>query len=586
MSNRGKMMVEMCRELVSEEEEMSMSSSYSETFSDDDSDVNLFSDNSSADEDYEPPSSSSDSDEDDSETGLLIHQHSLEGINQEEEEKWNDINISQPDFPDYPVNDLEILVSEDNIKSIIDSYKLMINDEVYELIVKETNRYAEQKLANQNLPRKCRLQKWKPTTKEEIQNFFSIILTMGLTAVPHINLYWSKDKKFHNEFITSLMPRDRFLLLLNCFHVSNNEEQRQPNDRLFKVRPLLSLLLNNFKAVIKPGKDLVVDESMIPFRGRLVFRQYLPNKSHKYGMKLYKICTTDGYTCEIIVYTGKGTTAGSNSRSEEIVLNLFQAIEYAEGRTVYADNYYSSIPLAEKLYKLKTTYCGTLRSNRKGIDEELLKKKLKKGEVCGKEKNKIKIIKWQDKRQVLMLTTIPSHNETLVNSGKKTKSGEPLKKPGCVIDYNKAKKGVDISDQMSSYHSVLRKGIKWYRKLGFELLFGVSVVNAWIIYNKISGHRKISITNFRSNLAEALSNNANSSRSERSVNKRRSHTFIKPEGPGRKQRKMCKGCYKSLRETMTSREADKKVRRVITYCGDCEGQPGFCLPCFNEFHSS
>jgi hypothetical protein len=47
---------------------------------------------------------------------------------------------------------------------------------------------------------------------------------------------------------------------------------------------------------------LVIDESMVPFRGRLHFRQYIPNKTHKYGIKLYKLCTTDGYTCNISVY--------------------------------------------------------------------------------------------------------------------------------------------------------------------------------------------------------------------------------------------------------------------------------------------
>lgn len=44
---------------------------------------------------------------------------------------------------------------------------------------------------------------------------------------------------------------------------------------------------------------------MIPFRGRLLFRQYIPDKRHKYGIKVFKICDTTGYTYSVEIYTGK-----------------------------------------------------------------------------------------------------------------------------------------------------------------------------------------------------------------------------------------------------------------------------------------
>lgn len=86
---------------------------------------------------------------------------------------------------------------------------------------------------------------------------------------------------------------------------------------------------------------------------------------------------------------------------------------------------------------------------------------------------------------------------------------------------------------------------------------------------------------FRKQLARAL---INSEIENRKTPKRTIHTFVKPEGKGRKSRKKCTGCYKKLRETLSSREADKKTRRVISFCNDCENQPGYCLQCFNENH--
>lgn len=63
----------------------------------------------------------------------------------------------------------------------------------------------------------------------------------------------------------------------------------------------------------------------------------------------------------------------------------------------------------------------------------------------------------------------------------KKKSRKATEKPLEILEYNKEKAGIDISDQMTSYASCLRKGVKWYRKLAFHCLLGMAVVNAWIL---------------------------------------------------------------------------------------------------------
>lgn len=98
-------------------------------------------------------------------------------------------------------------------------------------------------------------------------------------------------------------------------------------------------------------------------------------------------------------------------------MNLLEPLTPKTGRILYADNFYSSIDMAEKLYKMNILYCGTLRVNRKGVPEEF-KNKMKKGEIKGKQKGNIKIIKWVDKRPVLMLSTFPEHDATLIDTGK------------------------------------------------------------------------------------------------------------------------------------------------------------------------
>ena len=49
----------------------------------------------------------------------------------------------------------------------------------------------------------------------------------------------------------------------------------------------------------------LIGEGMVPWNGLLSFRQYLPNKPDKFGMKLYILCdSTTGYLSLFDVYTG------------------------------------------------------------------------------------------------------------------------------------------------------------------------------------------------------------------------------------------------------------------------------------------
>lgn len=47
-----------------------------------------------------------------------------------------------------------------------------------------------------------------------------------------------------------------------------------------------------------------------------------------------------------------------------------------------------------------------------------------------------------------------------------TKYGLKTSKPIAVVDYNEAKSYIDVSDSKTSYASTIRKGIKWYKKVG------------------------------------------------------------------------------------------------------------------------
>ena len=199
---------------------------------------------------------------------------------------------------------------------------------------------------------------------------------MGLVRKPILELYWSKKEIYDTPFIYKNITRDRYSLLIRFLHFNDNGCNNGSN-RLYKLQPLLDKLTDRYMSTYTPGPSVVIDESLIPFRGRLLFRQYIPGKAHKYGVKIYKICAPNAYTWNLKVYTGKMERTGEYSHSESIVLQLCNPL-LEQGTTVYADNFYTSFPLAEKLLKERTYYCGTLRRNRKHIPKSIQNAKLKK----------------------------------------------------------------------------------------------------------------------------------------------------------------------------------------------------------------
>ena len=90
----------------------------------------------------------------------------------------------------------------------------------------------------------------------------------------------------------------------------------------------------------------------------------------------------------------------------------------------------------------------------------------------GKMSNGIVVAQWYDKRDVRFLTT--KHDLRTVT--KRNKRSQMVTKPEAIFDYNKAKQGVDVSDKLASYFSPLKKTIRWYHKVVFELLFNTTVL--------------------------------------------------------------------------------------------------------------
>jgi hypothetical protein len=470
---------------------------------------------------------------------------------------WNEIKSeSDAEFVgEYGLDEDVTSLTEDNTIDPIDCYRHFITDEIIDLMVRETNRYVEQYFQTHEITSRSKFRQWKATTDQEMLKFLGIIIQMGLVQMPKLSHYWSSSQLYGSEIIRNSMSRERFELLLKFWHFSNNDNKNSNQDRLFKLKPLLDLLRFRFSSVYIPGSVVTIDETMVPWQGRLSFKQYIPGKAHKYGVKIYKLAATNGYTWNYIIYTGQQDSMAGLGHAQTVVMHLLDDLEGCY-RTVVADNFFTSIPLAKRLLEHDTYLIGTLGSNRAGSGSEVAQKNLRRGEVYGlQNKEGVKLIMWKDKKNVLMISTRPSDSATVVDTGNINTKNERIMKPQVVLDYNAGRIGTDLSDQLSSYYTCLRRSIKWYRKVAFELVFGTALVNSYLIYKENYAASKVTILQFRESLVRSLLlgmpfEKMKPGPRQKSIGQTKRklahHKLEEKEGAARDVRRRCVGCYEKI----------------------------------------
>ncbi|KAM9306929.1 piggyBac transposable element-derived protein 4-like [Pholidichthys leucotaenia] len=155
---------------------------------------------------------------------------------------------------------------------------------------------------------------------------------------------------------------------------SSSSSYSSSGDKLAPIRHVWDAWQRRLSLLHDPGPEVTVDERLVPFRGRCPFRQYMPNKPAKYGIKLWVTCDAwSSYAWKMQVYTGKPEKRGLTKKNlaTQVVLELTEGL--GPGRNVTCDNFVTSHELARRLLaKRDLTVLGTLRANRPEIPRELL----------------------------------------------------------------------------------------------------------------------------------------------------------------------------------------------------------------------
>ncbi|KAJ8960679.1 hypothetical protein NQ314_006036 [Rhamnusium bicolor] len=263
-----------------------------------------------------------------------------------EEEKWRIKNFA-PKRKAWLSNN-----SKDILEDINSPYEY-IPEYFYEVVADETNLYSVRN-TTKNIN----------TSKNEIKDLFAMYIIMGILKFPRLRQYWQTLTFISTIFET--MTRNRFTNLRNNLHLVNNKPDN--NNRIWKVRPIVDLFTNRSR-MLELKQNTCIDEQMIPFKGKINIKQYIKNKPSPWGIKCYLLYGASGMVYDLIAYQGK--TISLDPETSEvfgitgaITLTLANRIPADRIFNLYADIFFTSIPIIKLLTEKKIWFAGTIRENR------------------------------------------------------------------------------------------------------------------------------------------------------------------------------------------------------------------------------
>ncbi|XP_045508885.1 piggyBac transposable element-derived protein 4-like [Colias croceus] len=342
-------------------------------------------------------------------------------------------------------------------KTHLECFETFFTDEIVDMVLKYTNQKISLRMENSTSN-----PSYGETNKAELKAVFGLLFLAGLFRSGRQSLIdlWSNDGT-GIEVFRNTMTRQRFSFLINNlrFDDLSTRTARVTFDRLAPIRDVFDIFVKNCQTAYTPYEYLTIDEELVAFRGRCAFRQYIPSKPAKYGLKIYALVDAKTfYTMNLEIYCGKQPDNSPYTMSNkpfDVVDRLVRCVS-GSGRNITMDNFFMSYETAENLLKNhKLTAVGTLRSNKTCLPLQFKARREEKSSVFGFQKD-ITIVSYipKPRKCVHMMSSLHHDDEVDPESGDQ-------RKPSIITFYNSTKSGVDVVDKLARTYDVSRNCKRW-----------------------------------------------------------------------------------------------------------------------------
>ncbi|XP_049301827.1 uncharacterized protein LOC125775358 isoform X3 [Bactrocera dorsalis] len=176
--------------------------------------------------------------------------------------------------------------------TISETFKLIMSDEICDIIFRESNRKARQFFYDDNAKHPTREPRsWISITESEFDAYLGILLLSGVThsGYVHTKDFW--NTKSHPLYRAAMSVRrfweiSRFIRFDN----GNTRQQRKQTDKAAAISDVFLMLNSCLRRYYVAEANVTVVEQLYAYRGGTGFTQYIPSKPAKYVIKVWWVC--------------------------------------------------------------------------------------------------------------------------------------------------------------------------------------------------------------------------------------------------------------------------------------------------------
>ncbi|XP_056108635.1 piggyBac transposable element-derived protein 4-like [Rhinichthys klamathensis goyatoka] len=356
------------------------------------------------------------------------------------------------------------------IDDIQSCFNLFVTEPIENIVISMTNLEG----------RRVFKDKWKTVDSTDIQAYMGLLIMAGVYRSRNESTDSLWDADTGRAIFRATMSQQTSHVLSRVIRFDNREtrHQRHQNDKLAPIRELWDKWVERLPLIYNPGPAVTVDERLVAFRGRCRFKQYIPNKPAKYGIKLWTACDSKtSYAWNMQVYTGKSSSGvPEKNQGQRVVLEMTEGLQ---GHTVVCDNFYTSYNLGKELLRKKNTMVGTIRRNKTELPPALvtnMNRDLFSTKFAFTDTHALVSYCPKKRKNVLLMSTL--HKDACVSTRED-------RKPEAILYYNENKGGVDNLDKVTGTYSCKRKTLRWPMVLFFNIL-DVSAYNAFVAWMEVN----------------------------------------------------------------------------------------------------
>lgn len=354
-------------------------------------------------------------------------------------------------------------------------WKTIFNNEVLDLLVSQTNLYANREKNNRQFQ----------VTRQEMKVFVGIILFSGYHSVPHERHYWSTQEDLAVHFVSNVISQNRFLDIKEYLHLADNQKLVKGN-KVAKVAPFYNLLNINLQQFGIWDTNLSIAAIMVPYPGHHETKTFIRRKPIRSGFKIWTMCSTSGFPYKMDIYTGQNLNRCNEPLASQVVNSMIKVVEQKSDLSchhLFFNDFFTSYTLLSELAVKGVKATGAIHSSQTANGQQKLNVGKQRGSYDYVASSSVFICQWNNHSTVNVASNTLTHQP--LNKLKHHVKGENeqvhVMQPHLIHQYNQFVGGVDLLDWLLGAYRPSIKAKKWWFPL-FANAVNVSVVAAWRLF--------------------------------------------------------------------------------------------------------